>query len=236
MKRKGGSDTESLTEKLLEELNCKTVFTIPVFGGIGVAESVVVTWIIMAVLVGVSFIFVRNLKVENPGKKQLVLESAIGWAQIFFEGIMGKENKRYIPYLITIILYLGVSNMISLFGFKPPTKDLNVTAALAIMSIFLIEYSVIRKNGVKHWVKHFAEPVPIVAPIMVLEIVIRPLSLCMRLFGNVLGAFVIMELLKAIIPVIVPIPFSFYFDIFDGLLQAYVFVFLTALFMNEEQE
>ena len=138
--------------------------------------------------------------------------------------------------MITIILYLGVSNMISLFGFKPPTKDLNVTAALAIMSMFLIEYSGIRKNGVKHWVKHFAEPVPLVAPIMVLEIVIRPLSLCMRLFGNVLGAFVIMELLKAIIPVIVPIPFSFYFDIFDGLLQAYVFVFLTALFMNEEQE
>lgn len=225
-----------MTEKLLEELNCKTVFTIPVCGGIGVAESVVVTWIIMAVLVGVSFIFVRNLKVENPGKKQLVLESAIGWAQNFFEGIIGKENKRYIPYLITIILYLGVSNMISLFGFKPPTKDLNVTAALAIMSMFLIEYSGIRKNGVKHWVKHFADPVPIVAPIMVLEIVIRPLSLCMRLFGNVLGAFVIMELLKAIIPVIVPIPFSFYFDIFDGLLQAYVFVFLTALFMNEEQE
>ena len=166
-----------MTEKLLEELNCKTVFTIPVFGGIGVAESVVVTWIIMAVLVGVSFIFVRNLKVENPGKKQLVMESAIGWAQNFFEGIIGKENKRYIPYLITIILYLGVSNMISLFGFKPPTKDLNVTAALAIMSMFLIEYSGIRKNGVKHWVKHFAEPVPIVAPIMVLEIVISPLSL-----------------------------------------------------------
>ena len=236
MKRKGGSDTESLTEKLLEELNCDTVFTIPVFGGIGVAESVVVTWIIMAVLVGLSIIFVRNLKVENPGKKQLVLESTIGWAKDFFEGIIGKESKRYIPYLITIILYLGVSNIISLSGFKPPTKDLNVTAALAIMSMFLIEYSGIHKNGVKHWVKHFAEPVPVVAPIMVLEIVIRPLSLCMRLFGNVLGAFVIMELLKAIIPVLVPIPFSFYFDIFDGLLQAYVFVFLTALFMNEEQE
>lgn len=190
----------------------------------------------MAVLVGLSIIFVRNLKVENPGKKQLVLESAIGWASDFFEGIIGKENKRYIPYLITIILYLGVSNIISLFGFKPPTKDLNVTAALAIMSMFLIEYSGIHKNGVKHWMKHFAEPVPVVAPIMVLEIIIRPLSLCMRLFGNVLGAFVIMELLKAIVPVLVPIPFSFYFDIFDGLLQAYVFVFLTALFMNEEQE
>lgn len=233
---KGGSDTENLTKNLLEELNCETVFKIPVFGGIGVSESVVVTWVIMAVLVLLSIIFVRNLKVENPGKVQMVLEAAISWIQNFFEGIIGKENKRYIPYLITVILYLGVSNIIGLFGFKPPTKDLNVTAALAIMSMFLIEYSGIHRNGVKHWVKHFAQPVPVVAPIMVLEIVIRPLSLCMRLFGNVLGAFVIMELLKAVIPVLVPIPFSCYFDIFDGLLQAYVFVFLTALFMNEEME
>lgn len=200
------------------------------------SESVVVTWIIMAVMVLLSIIFVRNLRVESPGRKQIVLESVIGGVQDFFVGVMGAENKRYIPYLITVALYLGVSNIISLFGFKPPTKDLNVTAALAIMSMFLIEYSGIHKNGLKHWVKHFAEPVPIVAPILVLEILIRPLSLCMRLFGNILGSFVIMELLKLIIPVLVPIPFSFYFDIFDGLLQAYVFVFLTALFMNEEQE
>ena len=58
----------------------------------------------------------------------------------------------------------------------------------------------------------------------------------MRLFGNMLGGFVGMELIKEVVPLIVPIPFSFYFDIFDGLLQAYVFVFLTALFMTEEME
>ncbi|MEF9945340.1 MAG: F0F1 ATP synthase subunit A [Lachnospiraceae bacterium] len=234
--RKEGDSTKGLTERLLEELNCRTVFTIPVLGGIGVDESVVVTWMIMAVLVGLSVIFVRNLKVENPGKIQIVLESAIGWAQDFFEGIIGKENKRYIPYLITIVLYLGFSNIIGLFGLKPPTKDLNVTAALAIMSMCLIEYSGIHKNGAIHWMKHFTKPVALVTPIMVMEIFIRPLSLCMRLFGNMLGGFVVMELLKMAIPILVPIPFSFYFDIFDGLLQAYVFVFLTALFMNEEME
>lgn len=210
---------------------------IPFLNGLlDIKESVVVTWIIMAVIVALCIIFVRNLKVENPGKGQLLLESAISTGQNFFEDVMGKENRKYIPYLLTVLIYIGISNIIGLFGFKPPTKDLNVTAAIAIMSMILIEYSGIHKNGVKHWVKHFAEPVPFVAPIMVLEIVIRPLSLCMRLFGNVLGAFVIMELLKTVIPVLVPIPFSFYFDIFDGLLQAYVFVFLTALFMNEEQE
>ena len=208
--------------------------SLPVLGGI--SESVVVTWIIMAVLVIVSIFLTRGLKIENPGKVQLVLESAIGWAQDFFEGIIGKQNRRYIPYLITVLLFLGVSNTIALLGFKPPTKDLNVTAALAIMSMCLIEFSGIRKNGLKHWVKHFASPVPVVAPIMVLEVVIRPLSLCMRLFGNMLAGFVVMELLKTLVPLLIPIPVSFYFDIFDGLLQAYVFVFLTALFMNEEME
>ena len=218
----------------MEELNCETVFTLPVLGGI--SESVVVTWIIMAVLVLASILLVRNLKVENPGKVQLALESAISWASDFFEGIIGKENRRYIPYLITVLLFLGVSNTIALLGFKPPTKDLNVTAALAIMSMCLIEFSGIRKNGLKHWVKHFASPVPVVAPITILEIVIRPLSLCMRLFGNMLAGFVVLELLKYFVPLICPIPVSFYFDIFDGLLQAYVFVFLTALFMTEEME
>ena len=233
---KEGDNTNGLTQNLLEELNCQTVFTIPVLGGIEVDEAIVVTWIIMAALTVLSIILVRNLKVDNPGKVQLALESTIGWAQDFFEGIIGKENRRYVPYLITVALYLAVSNLIGLLGLKPPTKDLNVTAALAIMSMFLIEYSGIRKNGGKHWLKHFAEPVPLVTPIMVMEIVIRPLSLCMRLFGNMLGGFVVMELIKLAVPLLVPIPFSFYFDIFDGLLQAYVFVFLTALFMNEEME
>lgn len=233
---KEGDNTEELTKNLLEELNCQTVFTIPVFGGISVDESIVVTWIIMAVLTILSVVFARNLSVEHPGRLQLALESSIGWAQDFFEGIIGKENKRYVPYLITVALYLAVSNVIGLLGFKPPTKDLNVTAALAVMSMILIEYSGIRKNGGKHWVRHFASPVPVVAPIMVLEVFIRPLSLCMRLFGNMLGGFVVMELIKLVVPLLVPIPLSFYFDIFDGLLQAYVFVFLTALFMNEEME
>lgn len=232
--RKGGSNTGNLTEKLMEELNCETVFTLPVLGGI--SESVVVTWIIMAVLVVLSVLLTRNLRVENPGKVQIALEAAINWAQDFFEGIIGKENRKYTPYLITVLLYLAVANTIALFGFKPPTKDLNVTAGLAIMSMFVIEFSGIRKNGLVHWMKHFAHPVPIVAPIMVLEIVIRPLSLCMRLFGNMLAGFVVLELLKIFVPLIIPIPVSFYFDIFDGLLQAYVFVFLTAIFMTEEME
>lgn len=220
----------------MEELNCETVFTIPIFGGIDVGESVVVSWIIMAVLLCLAVLMTRNLKVENPGKGQIMLETAVSALHSMVSDMVGEEGKRYVPYLMTVLLYIGISNIIGLFGFKPPTKDLTVTIALGVMSIVLIEYAGIYAKGPKGWIKSFAQPVAIMTPFNILEIVIRPLSLCMRLFGNVLGAFVIMELIKQIVPVVLPVPFSLYFDIFDGLIQAYVFVFLTSLFIKEAVE
>lgn len=220
----------------MEELNCETAFTIPILGGIPVAESVVVTWFIMAVLVIASILLVRNLQVEQVGKRQLALETVIGSLHQFFYDLLGEEGKRYIPYLMTVGLYIAFSNMIGLLGMKSPTKDVGVTGALALMSIILIEYSGVHKKGAKGFLKSFAEPIPIMLPMNILEIFIRPLSLCMRLFGNILGAFVIMELIKIVAPLLVPIPFSFYFDLFDGFIQAYVFVFLTSLFIKESIE
>ena len=180
----------------MEELNAKVVFTIPVFGGIPVYESVVATWFIMAVLVLLSIIFVRNLKVEKPGKLQLFLETSIGFLRDFFLDLVGEEGKGYIPYLISTALFIGVANLIGIAGITPPTKDLNVTAALAVISIAVIEYAGFHKKGMKGFIKSFAEPVAFILPINIMEIAIRPVSLCMRLFGNVLGSFVVMELIK----------------------------------------
>ena len=234
--RKGGIKTEALSSTLMEELNCKVVFTIPIFGGIPIYESVAVTWIIMAVLVLLSKLLVRNLSVENPGRVQLFLESSIGFLRDFFVDLVGEEGKGYVPYLISTAIFIGAANLIGIVGFVPPTKDLNMTAALAIISIAVIEYAGFHKKGAKGFLKSFAEPVAMILPINILEVFIRPVSLCMRLFGNVLGSFVVMELIKLVVPLFVPIPFSFYFDIFDGLIQAYVFVFLTALFIKESLE
>lgn len=227
---------EAFVESLLEELNCETVFTIPILGGIPISEAIVVTWFIIGVLTLLAILFVRNFRVENPGKKQIILEIAIDSVYRFFEDSMGSHGKRYIPYMITVGLYIGVANLIGLLGFKPPTKDMNVTIALAIMSILLIEIAGVQQKGLKGWLKSFAKPIPIILPINILEVFIRPLSLCMRLFGNVLGAFVVMELIKLLMPVFIPVVFSLYFDIFDGLIQAYVFVFLTSLFIGEAIE
>ena len=227
---------EKISEAINEAMDSPIAFKIPIFGGIPVPESCVVTWIIMAVLVIASIILTRNLKIVPTGKRQLFLETCIGFLRNFFKEQLGEKGMRYFPYLATVIIYIGFSNIIGLFGFTPPTKDLNVTAALAIMSIVLVEYAGIHAKGTKGWLKSFAQPVAIIAPLNVMEIVIKPLSLCMRLFGNVLASYIIMEMVKVVCPLVLPVALSAYFDIFDGLIQAYVFVFLTSLYINEAIE
>lgn len=227
-----------LAERLTEELNCETVFSITLPGGheIGVAESVVVTWVIMVVLIAAAIFLTRNLKIDHISKRQAIAETIVTKLTGLVEGMLGPEGKQYVTYLTTILLYIGIANIVGLFGFKSPTKDLNVTLALALMSIVLVEAAGIYQHGVLKWLHKFTEPVAIVTPINILEIFTRPLSLCMRLFGNVLGAFVIMELIKTVVPIFLPAVFSLYFDLFDGLLQAYVFVFLTSLYIKEAIE
>ena len=121
----------------------------------------------MAALVIISILLTRNLQVEpeNISKRQLALETVIGVIQDFFKDILGEKGKMYIPYLMSVAIYIGVANLIGILGFKPPTKDMNVTAALAIMSIVLIEFAGIHAKGGKKWLKSFAEPTPVVLPI-----------------------------------------------------------------------
>ncbi|WP_324822715.1 F0F1 ATP synthase subunit A [Sinanaerobacter sp. ZZT-01] len=226
---------DTLSEELIRRLNTEVCFEIPIFGGIPIYQSVVATWGIMAFLVVGSVFLVRNLSVV-PGKKQLALEIVVGGFLKMFSETLGETGKQYAPYLTTVLLYLGIANLTGVIDVAPPTKDLNVTAALALISIVLVEYAGIRARGIKGWAKSFAEPMPIIAPIKIMEVFMRPLSLCMRMFGNILGSFVVMELLMLVVPVIIPVPFSLYFDFFDGLVQAYVFVFLTSLFIREAVE
>ncbi len=222
------------TEELLAELEVETVFRI---GGIGISESVVVSWVLMAALMLLVFIFTRNLKVHNISKRQAALETFVNFIQNLTSGFVGKEGGSFVPYLSTVLIFIGFANIAGVFGFKPPTKDVNVTASLAIMSIILIEAASIRRKGPVGFLKSFAHPTPVMVPINLMELVTRPLSLCMRLFGNVLGAFVIMKLVEILLfPLGLPPIFGLYFDFFDGFIQAYIFVFLTGQFIREAVE
>ena len=156
-------------------------------GGVTIPQGVYTTWIIMAVLVVLSIWFTRHMELVPTKKRQILIESFIQLIYGAIYGLLGEHGKKYIPYLLTVMLYLGAANMIGLFGLTPPTKDLNVTVALAVMSIILVEYAGIRTKGVGGWLKSFTQPVAMITPLNVLEIFIKPLSLCMRLFGNILG-------------------------------------------------
>lgn len=227
-----------LQKELTEQLEINEVFGFDIGSfHIGIDETTVVSWVIMAAVLILSVILTRNLKVTGQlSKRQLLLETVYEKAVGFFKDIVGEKGERYIPWLMSIALFIGLSNAIGIFGLKPPTKSMQVTLAMALTSIVLVEYAAYKDKGVGGRLKAFTKPLAIVTPINLLEIIIKPLSLCMRLFGNIIGAFIIMELIKAVVPVAVPVALSLYFDIFDGLLQAYIFVFLTALYIKEAVE
>ena len=136
---------EELQEQLQNKILWESPFDVPLLGPIHISESVAMTWFIMAIIMVLVLVLTRNLKLI-PGKRQAFVEAAVTWMTNFFVGNMGKAGKRYVPYLSTVLIYLGVANMIGMFGFgmKPPTKDINVTVALAVMSIILIEASTFR--------------------------------------------------------------------------------------------
>ena len=119
---------EELASELLKELNCDTAFSIklpaglPLIGGVqlDIAESVVITWVVMAVILILSIILTSNLKVHNVSRRQLVAETIVTKLEGIVTGMIGEEGKRYVPYLVSVLLYLGISNIIGLFGMKPP--------------------------------------------------------------------------------------------------------------------
>lgn len=246
----------NLSEELVNAMSPHELFSFNLFGySIPVYDTVLVMWFIMAVVIIVAIVLTRNLKLVPDGK-QNIAESFVEFVNNLAHGNIGHHSKYFASYLGTVLIFLIFANIISVFNIipaellsewtgiesfkyfaiRPPTRDINVPAALAIMSILLVLFSGIIIKKPKAWLRSFIEPVPVILPFKILDYFVRPLSLCLRLFGNILGAFIVMELLYAAMPILVPAAFSIYFDLFDGILQAYVFVFLTSLYIAEAIE
>lgn len=244
------------------------LFEISLFGyHIPIYDTIITMWIIMAFLTVVAFVLGRNMQLV-PGKVQNVGEILVDSINGMTKDAIGHHWKGFAPYIGTIILFLGFANISAIFNIipswsflssitgieslknlpeyhiRPPSKDINVTASMAIMSILLVIGASIRYHKFSGFLKSFLHPIPILAPFKVLEYFIKPLSLCLRLFGNILAAFTIMELIyfaakslvSFFVPAVIPAFFSLYFDLFDGLLQAYIFSFLTSLYIGEAVE
>jgi F-type H+-transporting ATPase subunit a len=207
----------------------------------GLSNTLICVWIVAALLVAVCFLLAGNLQVK-PGKKQVLVEMLVGFIRNMCRDNIGEHHYgKYVPYLGTLFLFLCMSNLLAVINFipgvdlYPPTKDINVTAPLAVMSILIVLYSSFRYKGPVGTVKDLFRPVSMMFPFKLMEYVTKPLSLCLRLFGNIVAAFIIMELVYHFAGLFAA-PLSAYFDFFDGILQAYIFVFLTCLYIGETVE
>lgn len=206
---------------------------IPVIGGGWLTNTVITTWVIMAVLVLISILLTRNLK-EVPTGKQNVAEAIVGGVNDLVKQTMGEDKLYFAPYMGTLLMYLAFANLSGLLGWRPPTADLNTTFALSILTFAMTQIYGLKAKKMGY-LKGFCEPFAFMLPTNIIGELANPISLSFRLFGNILGGVVIMALVYsamgnfAFIPV--PAILHAYFDVFSGLIQTFIFVMLSMVFI-----
>jgi F-type H+-transporting ATPase subunit a len=227
----------------------------------GIPDHVLYTWIVMVILAAVAFLATRRLGLVPQGTQNF-LEVVLDQFLTLIDEVIGREGRRYLPLIVTLGLFIVVGNLMGLVpGLMAPTSNLNTTAACAI--IVFVTYHVIgaRRQGVVNYFKHFMGPVPLLAPLMVpIEIfshLARPLSLSLRLFGNMTGGHILLAVifflmgldgllgwalsgsavgavaggLGSLLMVAFTVGFLFPLKILVSFLQAFIFVMLTMLYI-----
>jgi F-type H+-transporting ATPase subunit a len=213
--------------------------------GVVITETAIWAVIIAVGLIIFGILATRKLE-RYPRGLQAVAELIVEYVYKFVHDTMGKRNMSFAPYIGTLFLFLLFGNMLGLLGFRPITADMNTTFAMAALVFMLIQINAVRSQGFGHYLKHFADPYPFMIPIKVLEEFTFPISLSFRIFGNILAGVIIMELamdgfkslsletLHLPIPLlqtVLPLPLNAFFDIFEPVLQAFVFTMLTMSFI-----
>jgi len=233
----------------MDLLDIKTIFSLNIAGvSVNITETVIISWFVMLILIAGSLLLTRRLK-EIPEGPQAILEAAVEFLNSFSANQFGPYAKYLGPYMGSLFLFLFTANIIGVisplelhafgrefvppFPIRPPTRDINVTAALAIISILLVFVCGFSARGFGGWFKHLLHPLPLMLPFNIMEYVTRLISLTLRLFGNILGTSVMMHMIEKLFPLVLPMVFSLYFDFFDGIIQAMIFVFLTSLYISE---
>jgi len=233
----------------MEALEIKTVFTLHIAHfSVPITETVIISWAVMLILTVASLALTRRLK-QIPSGSQAILEAALEFLNNFAKDQFGSFSKYLGPYIGSVFLFLVVANIIGVisplevtafgrefippFAIRPPTRDINVTAALAAVSIALVLVSGFAARGFSGWFKRLLHPLPMMLPFNIMEYGTRLISLALRLFGNILGGYVLMSLIEKLFPLVLPMVLSLYFDFFDGMIQATIFVFLTSLYISE---
>jgi F-type H+-transporting ATPase subunit a len=201
--------------------------------------ALIMSWIVMAILVGIALFLRRALKQDTedkPNRIQAALDAVIGLLQGQLTANFSSEQmaRRLFPFISTLFLFVLLSNWLGAIpGLSSPTQDLNVTLGLALMVFVLSQVMAIQAKGMRGYVKGYLEPVPFLLPLNIIGQVSRPLSHAFRLFGNILaGTILIAVVMAKFAPIIIPPVLNVIFGLFFGTIQAFVFAILAVAYID----
>ncbi len=209
------------------------------FGWLEVTSVTTTMWAIMILLAVVAFLTTRKLELVPTRRLQVFMEMALESILKFLTDIMGDEAKakRYFPLLATFFIFILISNYSGMLpgaghitGLQAPTSTWSVTLAFAIIVFFATHFYGFKSKGIGY-LKHFVQPVPILLPLNILEEFTKPLSLSLRLFGNVYGEEMVVLGLFGLIPFLLPVPMQLLGVLF-GFIQAFVFTMLASIYIS----
>lgn len=193
--------------------------------------------LVLVLLIGIlAWWATKDLKRRPTGKKQVVVEYIYTTIQNVVNANMGEQYGDMIPFIGTLAVFIVTMNLLGLVGITPVTNNFSVTLALGLISFVVIQGYTMKKIGIGHYFLGYGQPMLMILPINVIERVMLPVSLSLRLFGNILAASFLVELVYESLDKIawiaqigLPVPLHAYFDIFDGCIQMVIFVMLTMI-------
>lgn len=206
-------------------------------------ESIFNTVLVVIALSIFAFIVNKKLSKADPNKAPSglinIIEILVESVNSLIKSTMGERNMNFGPYIFSLMVFLGVANLLGLIGLTPPTSDYSVTFSLAIITFSITQIVNLRTNGLGGYLKGFTEPMAFLTPLNVIGELGNLVSLSYRLFGNIVSGTIIMGLLYGFLgyfaPIFTPLLHG-YFDVFSGLLQTFIFGMLTMVFIGQATE
>ncbi|MBQ3304278.1 MAG: F0F1 ATP synthase subunit A, partial [Clostridia bacterium] len=176
----------------------KVLFEIPVLGGIAITETVVNTWIVMAVIVGLCLFLTSGLQVHCRTKRQVVAEFIVNKVNGMVGENMGEHFLQvgYAPLIASVMSLSALGSLSGMVGMYAPTSDLNTLLAWSLVVFVLITYNKFRAGGPVGYIKGYFQPIPVLLPFNILAEVATPMSMAFRHFGHIASVTVIMGLLR----------------------------------------
>ena len=191
------------------------------------------TWLAMAVVIIVSCLAVRSLKVIPQGWQNFI-EMVVVWLQGQADGMMGKRGRLFAPFIVSLFMFLLTCNLLGLIPFlESPTNDLNTTLGLALLVVCMVHFFGLYFKG-GHYIAHFFQPFAPFVIINMIEEIAKPITLAFRLFGNILAGEILIIVLLHLVPIWMPIPSVLWlaFSIFISCVHAVIFTMLSMAYIG----